>query len=74
MISDKSVEKLLGKLSRDIAQRTPGTGDFPTAVEGLELITMSPQQPMRSVTKACPISAGNIRGCSGNRPRGILLN
>lgn len=28
MISDKSVEKLLGKLSRDIAQRTPGTGDF----------------------------------------------
>ncbi len=38
MISDKSVEKLLGKLSRDIAQRTPGTGDFPTAIEGLELL------------------------------------
>ncbi|STD20521.1 putative ARAC-type regulatory protein [Enterobacter asburiae] len=37
MISDKSVEKLLGKLSREIAQRTPCTGDFPTAVEGLEL-------------------------------------
>lgn len=37
MISDKSVEKLLGELSVDIAQRTPGTGDFPTAVEGLEL-------------------------------------
>ena len=35
MISDKTVEKLLGVLSRDIAQRTPGTGDFPTAVEGL---------------------------------------
>lgn len=35
MISDKSVEKLLGELSVDIAQRTPGTGDFPTAVEGL---------------------------------------
>lgn len=31
MISDKSVEKLLGKLSREIAQRTPCTGDFPTA-------------------------------------------
>ena len=37
MISDKTVEKLLGVLSRDIAQRTPGTGDFPTAVEGLQL-------------------------------------
>ena len=34
MIPDKSVEILLGELSRDIAQRTPGTGDFPTAVEG----------------------------------------
>ncbi|WP_343711124.1 AraC family transcriptional regulator [Kosakonia radicincitans] len=37
MVLDKSVEDLLGRLSRDIAQRTPGTGDFPTAVEGLEL-------------------------------------
>jgi AraC-like DNA-binding protein len=31
------------------------------------------QRPMLSVTKAYPISAGNIRGCSGNRLRGILL-
>ncbi|MBS2139160.1 AraC family transcriptional regulator, partial [Escherichia coli] len=45
MISDKSVEKLLGKLSRDIAQRTPGTGDFPTAIEGLELFRRNEPAP-----------------------------
>lgn len=37
MISDKSVEDLLRTLTRDIEQRTPGTGDFPTALDGLEL-------------------------------------
>lgn len=37
MVSNKSVEKRLDELSRNIAQRTPDTGDFPTAVEGLEL-------------------------------------
>ncbi|MXE16237.1 AraC family transcriptional regulator, partial [Escherichia coli] len=45
MISDKSVEKLLGKLSRDIAQRTPGTGDFTTAIEGLELFRRNEPAP-----------------------------
>ncbi|MBB7991950.1 hypothetical protein HEL41_024965, partial [Escherichia coli] len=45
MISDKSVERRLGKLSRDIAQRTPGTGDFPTAVEGLELFRRNEPAP-----------------------------
>lgn len=45
MISDKSVEKLLGELSVDIAQRTPGTGDFPTAVEGLELFRRNEPAP-----------------------------
>jgi hypothetical protein len=44
MISDKSVEKLLGELSVDIAQRTPGTGDF-TAVEGLELFRRNEPAP-----------------------------
>ena len=39
MIPNKSVEILLGELSRDIAQRTPGTGDFPTAVEGLRIVS-----------------------------------
>jgi hypothetical protein len=34
MISDKSVERRLGELSRDIAQRTPGTGDFPPRLKG----------------------------------------
>ncbi len=37
MITGNSVEDLLGTLTRDIVRRTPGTGDFPTAVEGLEL-------------------------------------
>ncbi|MGR5945519.1 AraC family transcriptional regulator [Enterobacter sp. RHBSTW-00175] len=37
MVSDRSVEELLGALTRDIALRTPGTGDFPTALDGLEL-------------------------------------
>ena len=50
MISDKSVEKLLGKLSRDIAQRTPGTGDFPTAIEGLELFRRNEPAPV-----SCPV-------------------
>ncbi len=45
MIPDKSVEILLGELSRDIAQRTPGTGDFPTAVEGLELFRRNEPAP-----------------------------
>lgn len=45
MISDKTVEKLLGVLSRDIAQRTPGTGDFPTAVEGLQLFRRNETAP-----------------------------
>lgn len=45
MISDKSVEKLLCELSNDIAQRTPGTGDFPTAVEGLELFRRNEPAP-----------------------------
>ncbi|SAT28913.1 AraC family transcriptional regulator [Klebsiella pneumoniae] len=45
MIPDKSVEILLGELSRDIAQRTPGTGDFPTAVEGLELFRRNKPAP-----------------------------
>lgn len=45
MISDKSVESRLGELSRDIAQRTPGTGDFPTAVEGLELFRRNEPAP-----------------------------
>ena len=45
MISDKSIERRLGELSRDIAQRTPGTGDFPTAVEGLELFRRNEPAP-----------------------------
>ncbi|HBT5382035.1 TPA: AraC family transcriptional regulator [Klebsiella pneumoniae] len=45
MIPDKSVEILLGELSRDIAQRTPGTDDFPTAVEGLELFRRNEPAP-----------------------------
>ncbi len=45
MISDKTVEKRLGVLSRDIAQRTPGTGDFPTAVEGLQLFRRNETAP-----------------------------
>lgn len=45
MIPNKSVEILLGELSRDIAQRTPGTGDFPTAVEGLELFRRNEPAP-----------------------------
>lgn len=49
MISDKTVEKLLGVLSRDIAQRTPGTGDFPTAVEGLQLFRRNETAPAWSL-------------------------
>ncbi len=36
-------------------------------------ITMSPLQPMLSVTKAYPISVGNIRGCLESHLREILL-
>lgn len=35
-------------------------------------ITMSPLQPMLSVTKAYPISVGNIRGCLESHLREIL--
>ncbi len=56
MISDKSVEKLLGELSVDIAQRTPGTGDFPTAVEGLELFRRN--EPAPPVSCLVPPSLG----------------
>lgn len=45
MISNKSVEKRLDELSRNIAQRTPDTGDFPTAVEGLELFRRNEPAP-----------------------------
>lgn len=37
MITGNSIKDLLGTLTRDITARTPGTGDFPTAVDGLEL-------------------------------------
>lgn len=36
-------------------------------------ITMSPQQPMLSVTKAYPISDGNICGCLESHLREIFL-
>lgn len=45
MISDKSVEKLIGLLSRDIFRRIPGTGDLPTAVDGLELFRRNEPAP-----------------------------
>ncbi|CZX04749.1 putative ARAC-type regulatory protein [Enterobacter hormaechei] len=45
MISDKSVEKLIGLLSRDITRRIPGTGDLPTAVDGLELFRRNEPAP-----------------------------
>lgn len=59
MIPNKSVEILLGELSRDIAQRTPGTGDFPTAVEGLELFRRNE-----------PASLGKLPGPSQSRSGG----
>lgn len=37
MASDKPVSELLSMLALDIAQRTPCTGDFCTAIEGLDL-------------------------------------